>query len=465
MRIRSRCARCFSLQNYGKVRDEGVESQLPTIPVGRVVGQRASSLKGRSQTLLCVVDLADFAGSLPADVIGEALTAWEEGIAPRATGRPVYPRIVVVSNKADLLPRVARRERLTAWVRGRWRAAGLPEPHAVFVVSARVGFGVTPLREALGAVPGAGRGDVWVIGAQNAGKSSLINALQRKGAESGHDSDAMPLDPRLTQEEGTGKRQESAVEPPTSSVESFRPVTEAAVPGTTLGLIRLDDVLPSRRCRVWDTPGFENPVQLSSTAFGLSPEEVRMLLPKRSLKPRSFRAQPGQALALGGLARVEVTAAPGQSVYLTVWASDEVALHLGPGGEKARELQRKFSGSQLVPPVQAAAASVDGASGAVPAFPGTLEMTPCDVTVSGESWKQSSEDIHIAGLGWVGVGVSGRASLRVWTWEGAGVTVQPSLMPDISSKLERPGFATSNLGQKKSKAKSSKKGRGGRRGR
>ena len=92
-------------------------------------------------------------------------------------------------------------------------------------------------------------------------------------------------------------------------------------------------------------------------------------------------------------------------------------------------------------------------------------MTPCDVTVSGESWKQSSVDIHIAGLGWVGVGVSGRASLRVWTWEGAGVTVQPSLMPDISSKLERPGFATSNLGQKKSKAKSSKKGRGGRRGR
>ena len=76
----------------------------------------------------------------------------------------------------------------------------------------------------------------------------------------------------------------------------------------------------------------------------------------------------------------------------------------------------------------------------------------------------SSEDVHIAGLGWVGIGVSGRASLRVWTLEGAGVTTQPSLMPDISSKLERPGFATSNLGQKKSKAKSSKL-RGGKRGR
>ena len=263
--------------------------------------------------------------------------------------------------------------------------------------------------------------------------------------------------------ERTRQRSEPTDEPSMSSLESFRPVTEAAVPGTTLGLIRLDGVLPSRRCRVWDTPGFENPVQLSSTAFGLSPGEVRMLLPKRSLKPRSFRVQPGQALILGGLARLEVTEAPGQSVYLTVWASDEVALHMGQGGDKARELQEKFSGTQLVPPVRTAAAPCCE-PGEVPAFPGALGMTPRDVTVSGGSWKVSSEDVHIAGLGWVGIGVSGRASLRVWTLEGAGVTTQPSLMPDISSKLERPGFATSNLGQKKSKAKSSKL-RGGKRGR
>ena len=384
-------------------------------------------------------------------------------MVPRATGRPVSPRIVIVSNKADLLPKVARRERLASWVRGRWRAAGLPEPDSVFVVSARMGFGVTPLREALGAVPGGGRGDVWVIGAQNAGKSSLINALQRNGVESGHGGGAVPLDLGFDLDERAGQRPEPTAETSTSSLESFRPVTEAAVPGTTLGLIRLDGVLPSRRCRVWDTPGFENPVQLSSTAFGLSPAEVRMLLPKRSLKPRSFRVQPGQALSLGGLARLEVTEAPGQTVYLTVWASDEVALHMGKGGDKARELQETFSGTQLVPPVQTAAAPGCGPR-EVPAFPGALEMTPRDLTVSGESWKVSSEDVHIAGLGWVGVGVSGRASLRVWTVAGTGVTTQPSLMPDISSKIERPGFATSNLGQKKSKAKSSK-ARGGKRGR
>ena len=45
-------------------------------------------------------------------------------------------------------------------------------------------------------------------------------------------------------------------------------------------------------------------------------------------------------------------------------------------------------------------------------------LGPQRVTVEGSSWKESSTDIAIAGVGWLGIGVSGCASFDVWTHEG-----------------------------------------------
>lgn len=57
--------------------------------------------------------------------------------------------------------------------------------------------------------------------------------------------------------------------------------------------------------------------------------QVRMLLPKRRLKARTFRASADQTILIGGLARIDVLQIPGQSLYLTLWASDEVSCHYG----------------------------------------------------------------------------------------------------------------------------------------
>ena len=57
--------------------------------------------------------------------------------------------------------------------------------------------------------------------------------------------------------------------------------------------------------------------------------QVRMLLPRRQLKPRTFRASSGQSILVGGLARVDLLQLPAQTIYLTVWASDEVSCHYG----------------------------------------------------------------------------------------------------------------------------------------
>jgi hypothetical protein len=53
----------------------------------------------------------------------------------------------------------------------------------------------------------------------------------------------------------------------------------------------------------------------------------------------------------------------------------------------------------------------------------------------------------IAGLGWIGVGVSGSAELRVWTHQGVSVTAREALIPDMAAELEKPG-----LGNKTQKA-------------
>jgi hypothetical protein len=54
-----------------------------------------------------------------------------------------------------------------------------------------------------------------------------------------------------------------------------------------------------------------------------------MLLPKKRLKPRTFRAAIGQTIFVGGVLRVDVLESPGETVYATVWASEELVCHLG----------------------------------------------------------------------------------------------------------------------------------------
>ena len=74
--------------------------------------------------------------------------------------------------------------RTQTWVRGRLAAAGLPRPDKVFCVSAPKAVNVRPVAEDIRSALGF-RGDLWVVGAQNVGKSSLISALKRLGGTGG----------------------------------------------------------------------------------------------------------------------------------------------------------------------------------------------------------------------------------------------------------------------------------------
>eukprot|EP00884_Botryococcus_braunii_P018653 jgi/Botrbrau1/5471/Bobra.27_1s0021.1 len=86
----------------------------------------------------------------------------------------------------------------------------------------------------------------------------------------------------------------------------------------------------------------------------------------------------------------------------------------------------KHVGRQLTPPLDSARATAVG------------PLLPRDIPVEGTNWRSSTLDIAIAGLGWVGVGLSGRGLLRVWVPEGVAVTTRRALMPDYARDLERP---------------------------
>ncbi|KAF6251140.1 hypothetical protein COO60DRAFT_669368 [Scenedesmus sp. NREL 46B-D3] len=219
-----KCARCYSLVHYGKVKSEAAEGLLPEFDLGKKVGRKIALQRDRQAMVLCVVDVWDFDGSLPRTALASLFPpgAAQPSNAPlsqldgssssssSSSGRPGAPpqdalpfQLAVAVNKFDLLPSQATPKRVEQWVRSRLRQAGLPRPSRVFMVSALNGLGVKELVRTLKDDMGF-RADLWVVGAQNAGKSSLINAMKRLA--------------------GTGGRGEPTVAP---------------VPGTTLGLLRV----------------------------------------------------------------------------------------------------------------------------------------------------------------------------------------------------------------------------------
>ena len=377
------CARCYSLRNYGKVKNEAAEILMPSFDFGRVVGDRLSRVGPGGAVVLCLVDLIDFDGSFPVDAV--------DILSPYVANESVD--VLLVGTKVDLLPTQCTRARVTSFVRRRAKDLGLKRASGVHLVSAHTGMGVNILSEQLETLLDEGR-EVWVVGAQNAGKSSLINRLSKKYGGPGPE-DGGPLASHL--------------------------------PGTTLGVVKLPGLLPNGS-DVYDTPGLLQPFQVSGR---LTNEEARAVLPRKRLAPRTYRAEIGSSVHIGGLARIDVVDGPQRTLYLTVWASHDVPTHYmvrGEGG-KADAFYEKHAGGKLSPPCGENRVAQLG------------EWGCRTVTVYGESWQRSDRDISIGGLGWVGVGVNGNASFRVWTHEGVQVETREALVPDMSRDLCRPGFS------------------------
>ncbi|CAN7095263.1 unnamed protein product [Brassica rapa subsp. narinosa] len=391
------CARCHSLRNYGQVKNQAAENLLPDFDFDRMISTRLIKPMSRNSSttvVVMVVDCVDFDGSFPKRAANSLFKALQKAENDPNVGKNL-PKLVLVATKVDLLPSQISPARLDRWVRHRAKAGGAPRLSGVYMVSARKDLGIKNLLAYIKELAGP-RGNVWVIGAQNAGKSTLINAFSKKDGA------------KVTR------------------------LTEAPVPGTTLGILRIGGVL-SAKAKMYDTPGLLHPYIMS---LRLNSEERKMVEIRKELQPRSYRvkASPllliykaGQSVHIGGLVRLDLVSASVETIYITVWASHSVSLHLGKT-ENSDEIRKSHSGLRLQPPIGEKRASELG------------NWEEKEIKVTGSSWEVKSIDVAVAGLGWFSLGLKGEATLALWTYQGIDVTLREPLVIDRAPFLERPGF-------------------------
>ncbi|KAB2013046.1 hypothetical protein ES319_D09G131200v1 [Gossypium barbadense] len=303
------CARCHSLRNYGQVKNQSVENLIPDFDFDRLIATRLIKPTGNAgaTVVVMVVDCVDFDGSFPKRAANSLFKLLENAQNDSKLSKKL-PKLVLVATKVDLLPSQISPTRLDRWVRHRAKAGGAPKLNGVYLVSSRKDLGVKNLLAFIKELAGP-RGNVWVIGAQNAGKSTLINAF--------------------------AKREKA----------NITRLTEAPVPGTTLGILRIGGIL-SAKAKMYDTPGLLHPYLMS---MRLNRDEQKMVEIRKELKPRTYRVKVGQAVHVGGLMRLDLNYASVETIYVTIWASPNVSLHLGKV-ENADEIWKNHVGIRLQDP-------------------------------------------------------------------------------------------------------------------
>ncbi|KAE9620283.1 putative nitric-oxide synthase (NADPH) [Lupinus albus] len=386
------CARCHSLRHYGQVKDPTVENLLPDFDFDHTVGRKLASTSGTRSVVLMVVDAADFDGSFPRKVaklvsktIDDNSAAWKQGKSGNV------PRVVLVVTKIDLIPSSLSPTRFEHWIRQRAREDGINKITSLHMVSSLRDWGLKNLVDDIVELAGP-RGNVWAVGAQNAGKSTLINSLGKYvGGKMSH-------------------------------------LTEAPVPGTTLGIVRVEGVLPTQ-AKLFDTPGLLHPYQITTR---LTREEQKLVHISKELKPRTYRIKAGQSIHIAGLMRLDIEEMSSDTIYVTVWASPYLPLHMGKVENACKMFEDHF-GRQLQPPMGVKRVQELG------------KWVRKEFNVSGNSWESSSVDIAAAGLGWFAIGLKGDAVLGVWTYEGVDVVARNCLIPYRSNTFEVAGFTVSKI--------------------
>lgn len=281
-----------------------------------------NKLGEKKALIVKIVDIFDFNGS------------WLPGLHRFVGDNPV----LLVGNKVDLLPKSLKQNRLINWMKKSAKELGLKAVD-VSLISAEKGNGVAELARLMEQYR-KGR-DVYIVGCTNVGKSTFINRLIKEFA-----GDESQL------------------------------ITTSHFPGTTLDMIEipLDD-----RSSLYDTPGIINHHQI---AHFIDAKELKVITPKKEIKPMVFQLNAEQTLFFGGLARLDFVR--GERTSFICYFSNELHIHRTKL-EKADSLYENHVGELLQPPGKEGAAQLP-------------ELIKYDFTI-----KNKQVDIVFSGLGWVSV--------------------------------------------------------------
>ncbi|KAM9795571.1 nitric oxide-associated protein 1 [Neosynchiropus ocellatus] len=447
------CQRCFLLTHHQRA----LSVQMSPEEYRHVVRQ----IRDKKALVLLIVDLLDLPDSIVPDL-------------PELVGN--NKRVFVVGNKIDVLPGDAPnyRQRIKRQLAQYCRDAGFGgQLTDVHLISAKTGFGIEGLISSLQA-GWRYKGDVYLVGGANAGKSTLFNALLESDYCKSRAADVISK------------------------------ATVSPWPGTTLNLLRFPIVNPTpyrmfrRRERLRLKEGLvgSEPTQLrhgylsghvgrtfqtgvsrhhdeihfdpDSLAFGeegerasapaarrspdqltfnewkdahwlhdtpgilkrddllalLTEQEVKLVVPTQAIVPRTFVLKTGASLFVGGVARIDVLQVV-RSCWLSVLASAQVPVHV-TSLEKADAVYQKHAGHRLL-------GVPTGGPQRIGSFP---RLVPQDLRLEGRGHLEAAGDITLSSAGWVAATAAAGEPLllRVHSPEGVRVGLRtPALLPHVVS--------------------------------
>lgn len=333
------CQRCFRIKNY---------NEASSVSVNQDEFLRLLSGVGEKNALVIhIVDIFDFEGSLIS------------GLQRFVGNNPV----ILAVNKCDLLPKVTNWNKLRNWMQQRCKEEGLRTAEIV-LCSAKRNQGFDRLLEAVTEL--RGQRDVYVVGATNVGKSTLINRLI---------SDYSDLEQELT---------------------------TSRYPGTTLDTVKipLDD-----GHYIIDTPGIVYPWRYSEL---VERQDLDAVMPANPLKPAVYQLNEGQTLFFGGLGRFDFVQGPHQS--FTCFISGTLKIHRTKL-ERADSLYAEHRGEMLSPP---------GSD--------RMDKLPPWQRHEFRINKGSRSDLYISGLGWIKVNGTEGAVVAIHVPRGVKVLTRPSMI-------------------------------------
>ncbi|WP_411343251.1 ribosome biogenesis GTPase YqeH [Paenibacillus sp. WLX1005] len=333
------CQRCFRIRNY---------NESSTVTVDQSEFLRLLSQVGDQDALVIhIVDLFDFHGSVIS------------GLQRFVGNNPV----ILAVNKTDLLPKVTNWNKIRNWVQKEAKELGL-KVEDIILCSAKQNTGFDRLLEVVGFL--RGNRDVYVVGATNVGKSTLINRLI---------SDYSDLEEELT---------------------------VSRYPGTTLDTVNipLDD-----GHAIIDTPGIVYETRYTEL---VNKKDLAAIMPDKPLKPAVYQLNEGQTLFFGAMARFDYIEGGRQS--FTFYINNRLNIHRTKL-ERADELFAQHGGEMLAPPTREHLAEL-------PAWTRHELRIP----------KGKPTDVFISGLGWVKVNGEQGALVAVHLPKGVKVIMRPSLI-------------------------------------
>ncbi len=246
---------------------------------------------------------------------------------------------IIVANKIDLMPKAVKENKLRRWFMSEVKKRDF-DPLEVMLISAKKKRNIDQLLDVIDEYR-KGR-NVYVVGATNTGKSTLINGII------------------------------SAV-----TGENTNLITTSYFAGTTLSTIQIpfDD-----GSYLVDTPGIINEHQITNY---LDKESLDIIVAKDEIRPETYQLNPDQILFITGLVRMRYIAGPRTS--FTLYFSNRVDVHRAKLEREDDLIENHLGEALLCPPTPTELARI-------------TDFESQEITL-----YSGKQDIVIEGFGWITV--------------------------------------------------------------